>query len=82
MIAMDSIHNTFTTNPFDKTKVRMVVDNIENAFAMAYVAHPDRVFVIDADDRMAFTGQNIDEQLHEPEKLMTEEVRNWLENNL
>ena len=82
MISMDSIHNTFTTNPFDNTKVRMVLDTIDNAFAMAYIAHPDRVFVIDTEDKMAFTGRNIDMQISEPEALMTDEVRNWLENNL
>ena len=77
---MDSTHNTFTSNPFDKTKVRMVLDTMDNAFATTYVAHPDRAFVIDTEDRMAFTSSEIGQL--DPEILMTDEVRNWLEKNL
>ena len=77
---MDSIHNTFTSNPFDHKKVRMVLDTMDDAFGTTYVANPDRAFIIDTEDRMALVSREISD--FDPEILMTDEIRDWLEKNL
>lgn len=81
LITADSSHNTFTTDPADHSKVRLVLDTMDNAFAIAYSAHPDRAIIIDSSGKVAYIGNNIAMQLDVSEQLMTDEIRHWMENN-
>ncbi|XP_072051866.1 thyroxine 5-deiodinase-like [Amphiura filiformis] len=78
LIDIDSVHNTFTTNPSDNTKVRLVLDTMDNNFAITYSSHPDRIIIIGADDKIVFVGNSIIAQ----KGLMTDEARQWMEQNL
>ncbi|XP_077994459.1 type I iodothyronine deiodinase-like [Glandiceps talaboti] len=78
LIEADSQYQTFTSNVEDEVKVRMVVDTMENVFAQTYAGQPDRAFIIE-DDKMAFIGNIISIQCVNPEILMTDALREWLE---
>ncbi|XP_077865026.1 type II iodothyronine deiodinase-like [Saccoglossus kowalevskii] len=78
LIAADAKFQTFTTDLTDENKVRLVVDNMDNGFAETYAAQPDRVFVIEG-GRMAYIGDVIKVQIHSPDKLMTDRLREWLQ---
>ena len=71
-------HQTFTDNPKDNSKVRLVVDNITNDFAQAYKAHPDRVLVIEG-GKIVYVGEYAEEQMRHADRLMTDEARDWLQ---
>ncbi|XP_070572364.1 type II iodothyronine deiodinase-like [Ptychodera flava] len=77
LIEADSEFQTFTTDIEDFSKVRVVVDPMENKFADAYAALPDRAFVIEG-DKMAYIGGTVREQSRNPLVMITENVRDWL----
>ncbi len=72
-------HQTFTDNPADDSKVRMVADNITNDYAQLYKAHPDRVLIFEA-GKVVYVGEYAEEQMRHSDRLMTDEARQWLEN--
>jgi hypothetical protein len=37
-------------------KIPLLIDDMENTIAEAYSAHPDRLFVLDADGKIAYAG--------------------------
>ncbi|XP_072051865.1 type I iodothyronine deiodinase-like [Amphiura filiformis] len=81
LIDIDSVHNTFTTNPSDNSKVRLVLDTMDNNFAITYSSHPDRIIIIDAEDKIVFVGSNVIEQIQQNDPMM-DESRQWMEQNL
>ncbi|XP_038077112.1 type I iodothyronine deiodinase-like [Patiria miniata] len=74
-------HHTFTDDLSSQTKLRLVLDNMDNGFALAYDAHPDRILVIEG-GRVTFIGRNVNDQLDQPHMLMTDEAREWLQERL
>ncbi|XP_077987436.1 type I iodothyronine deiodinase-like [Glandiceps talaboti] len=70
--------DTFTTNTDDVDKIRVVVDDFNNTFNMAYGAQPDRIFVL-VGDKLVYVGVNIFQQVMTPERLFVESAREWLE---
>ncbi|XP_070564137.1 type II iodothyronine deiodinase-like [Ptychodera flava] len=78
LIEAGSKFQTFTTDTEDLSKVRMVVDTMENVFAETYAGQPERICVIE-DGKMAYIGEIILQQLADPYKLITDHVREWLE---
>ena len=76
---IDAEHfQTFTEDTSSETQLRLVLDTIDNAFALAYDGHPDRVIVVDG-GTVAFVGRTVVQQLEEPSVLMTDEAREWLQ---
>ena len=78
MMARDSNHNTFTDDTHSQDKLRLVLDTMDNKFALQYDAHPDRIIVVES-GRVAFMCKEVRQQLKKPDKLMTDEVEVWLE---
>lgn len=37
-------------------KIPLLIDDMENSIAEAYSAHPDRLFILDADGKIAYAG--------------------------
>ncbi|XP_022081703.1 uncharacterized protein LOC110974403 [Acanthaster planci] len=72
-------HHTFTDDPLDCSLIRIVTDTMTNDFAQVYNAHPDRVFIFQG-DIVIYVGDTIGKQMMNPDVLMTEATRNWLEN--
>ncbi len=83
-MALDSVYNTFTTDPSDTTKIPLVLDTMENTFNITYSANPDRVFVISGgtDSRIAYVRRVITMQFDRPDINMADEARLWLQQNL
>ncbi|XP_070571174.1 type I iodothyronine deiodinase-like [Ptychodera flava] len=76
LIKMDSENETFTSDMKDDTKVRMVLDSMDNFFYRAFAAMPDRVVVIE-EGKLSYLGNTIEEQSVQG-MLMTQELRNWI----
>ncbi|XP_070570159.1 type I iodothyronine deiodinase-like isoform X2 [Ptychodera flava] len=76
LMEMDSEYETFTSDMKDDTKVRMVLDSMDNSFFRVFAAMPDRVVVIE-EGKLSFLGNTIEEQLVKG-MLMTEELRYWI----
>ena len=68
-------------DPNDADRVRVVVDTMENSFALEFNAFPDRVFILHS-GKVALVGADIMDQMEHPEQLMTDEVRQWLKLNI
>ena len=80
LLSMDAdSHQTFTDRATDIAKVRLVADNITDDFARLYKAHPDRVLVIES-GKIVYVGEYAEEQMRHPDRLMTDEARDWLKN--
>ncbi|XP_077868032.1 thyroxine 5-deiodinase-like [Saccoglossus kowalevskii] len=75
---LDIIPDTVTSDPYDASKVRVVVDDMDNKFDDAFWCWPDRSLVIH-DDRYVFAGRNIIQQVRSPDKLLTHDLREYME---
>ena len=71
-------YQTFTEDPRSQSKLRLVLDTMDNAFSLAYDAHPDRIIVVEG-GKVTFIGGDVRQQLQQPNVLMTEEVSEWLQ---
>ncbi|XP_070571049.1 type I iodothyronine deiodinase-like [Ptychodera flava] len=78
MMELDN-HKTFTTDIKDDSRVRMVIDNMNDDFSLLYESVPDRAFIF-KDGKIAFVGRTISQQVQPSEvnTLMTDELRRWL----
>ncbi|XP_077868023.1 type I iodothyronine deiodinase-like [Saccoglossus kowalevskii] len=72
------IPDTVTSDPYDTSKVRVVVDDMDNKFDETFWCWPDRSLAI-KDGQLAFTGRNIVQQMKTPDKLLTTDLREWME---
>ncbi|XP_077996774.1 type I iodothyronine deiodinase-like [Glandiceps talaboti] len=81
LIDIDSSNQTFTTDVRNDKKVRMLVDDMSNTMLTAYPAYPVRAFAFEKDE-IAFIGSTMVAQMKNPTKLITDEVREWLEMKL
>ncbi|XP_070549640.1 uncharacterized protein [Ptychodera flava] len=70
--------NLMTADHNDFSKVRVLVDDMDDSFDNAFMAHPDKVFIIE-DGRLVYSGRNLMSQVMSPLHLMTDEIREWLE---
>ncbi|XP_030850119.1 thyroxine 5-deiodinase-like [Strongylocentrotus purpuratus] len=82
LVALDkAYHGCLSEDVSDTSRVRVVVDTMDNSFTSRFDAFPDRVFIIH-DDKVAFVGSDIMDQMEHPEQLMTDEVREWLKERM
>ncbi|XP_070570161.1 type II iodothyronine deiodinase-like [Ptychodera flava] len=77
LVEIDREHETFTRDIKDASKVRIVLDNMDNDFHKSFDVFPDRVVVIE-DKKLAYHGRRIDEQLSD-NVLIADELRAWFE---
>ena len=63
------------------TKVRVVVDQMDDLFAKMFKAHPDRVIFL-RDGKVVYIGKTVMQQMKDPRRLMTHEARDWLAENV
>ncbi|XP_072178840.1 type I iodothyronine deiodinase-like [Diadema setosum] len=82
LVSLDSDnYNCMSEDSRNASRVRVVVDTMDNSFSSRFNAFPDRVFILRG-DRVAHVGSDIMDQMEHPEQLMTDEVRHWLKLNL
>ena len=65
----------------DVTKVRLVVDQMDDLFSRMFNAFPDRVIFI-RDRKIAYLGRGVIQQMTDAKRLMTHEARDWLAENV
>ncbi|XP_070549556.1 thyroxine 5-deiodinase-like [Ptychodera flava] len=80
LIEFDSENQTFTTDITDHKRVRMLVDDMKNTFITAYPGYPVRAFICEKTD-IRFIGSTMLDQMTNPMKIVTDEVREWFEGN-
>ena len=71
-------HQVLSADTTDQSKVPLVLDTMDDTFSNTYNAHPDRVYIIEG-GILVYIGDNVMKQLQTPERLMTHEIRDWLE---
>ncbi|XP_077870148.1 type I iodothyronine deiodinase-like [Saccoglossus kowalevskii] len=61
-----------------KNKVRVLVDNMENSFAMSYAAWPDRIIIAEG-ETVSFVSDHVTQVMQNPQNIMTIAANAWLE---
>ncbi|XP_063954928.1 uncharacterized protein LOC135153931 isoform X1 [Lytechinus pictus] len=74
-------HDCMTDDVTDVSQFRIVADQMDNLFSRMFQAHPDRVIFLH-DGKLVYIGKNIIEHVQNPLRLMTNEARDWLEENV
>ncbi|XP_077994201.1 thyroxine 5-deiodinase-like [Glandiceps talaboti] len=77
LVELDVEHQTFTDDVNDKSKIPMLIDNMDEAFQKTYDVMPDR-FVVIENNHVVFLGSHVSQQFQKG-MLMTDEVRVWFE---
>ncbi|XP_006825342.1 type I iodothyronine deiodinase-like [Saccoglossus kowalevskii] len=75
---LEIVPNAVTSDPYDASKIRVLVDDMNDTFDNAFWSWPDRAIVIQ-DGRLVFTGRNIAQQLRSPDKPLTHDLREWMD---
>ena len=82
LIKLDAEHHgCLTADLKDKSKIPLVVDQMDDNFSSTFNAYPDRVVFV-RDGKILYLGNKIMKQLGNPLHLMTHEARQWLEQNV
>lgn len=66
-----------TSDLSDTEKVRVVLDNMDNTFALSFKTGPIRAFALE-EGRMSWAGPNIIHLMSNPQELMTDKIETWL----